>query len=102
MFRLCRERTIEGNEIRLAKDSIEVDEGYPEFVGKRWADIGIVSNEMHVKWLGEAENFRADVADADRPKDTADQTDPVIFEALIESLRTLPRQPVLDEQPAAK
>jgi hypothetical protein len=40
--------------------------------------------------------------DAHRPRDTADQTDPIIFEALIEPFRTLPRQLVLDEEPATK
>jgi hypothetical protein len=65
MFRLRRERTIEGNEIGLAKDRVQVEEGDFEFGGKRGVYIGIVRNEVHVERFGEAKDFRSDVADPD-------------------------------------
>src|SRR3974390_8034 len=102
MSRLRRERTIEGHEIRLAKNCIQIDEGDAEFARKSRMDVGIVCNETHVERLGEAKNFRSDVADADRTEHPADPTDPVMVEAPIEAPDSLPRQLVLDEKPAAE
>jgi len=70
MPRLLRQRAIEGNEIRLAKDRIQIDEPDPEFGSKRRIDVGIVRDEMHVERLGEAKNLCSDVADADRSEPT--------------------------------
>ena len=70
MPRLLRQRAIDGNEIRLAKDRIQIDEPDPEFGSKPRIDVGIVRDEMHVERLGEAENLCSDVADADRSEPT--------------------------------
>jgi hypothetical protein len=94
---LRSQRTIERNEIGLAKDSIEVHEPYPEFGGEGRVDERIMRNELHAERLGETKDLRSDVADADRSQHPVDQADSVMIEALVETLRTLARQLVFDK-----
>src|SRR6476660_4057450 len=102
MSRLLRQRTIEGNEIRFSEDRIQIDERYPKFCSKRGVNIGVMRDEAHAERLGETKNLRSDIADANRSEHPADQSDPIMIEALIESTRALPREVVFDEQPAAE
>ncbi len=95
MAGLGAQRAVDREHIGPAEDVLQPDELDPQlrrdlFVGKR-----VMSDVFHVEGFGEAEQFGADIADADGAKRTPHQPDAHMLGTLVEPVGTFAGQAVL-------
>ena len=81
-----------------AENILKPDELDAEFGCDLGISIGIVGDEPHVERSCETEQLGADVTDAHRAKNAADQSDAHVFAPTGEAGRAFARQRVLDDQ----
>src|SRR4051812_16646129 len=89
-------RTVDRNKVRGPEHFLETDQLDSEIGRNARIDKRIVAEKAHVEGFGEAKQLRADIANADRAEDPADQALTHMCASPAKSVWSLPGEPILN------